>query len=175
MSNLPNKNIREMKEMQNLFADPKFARQAWKAVGISIAMQPAVKPAIIVDKDGNETTNSKIEQYSYNKLLNDIKQLGKENREPTELEMILACQMVKARTDTAAATFIRDTLGAKPVDESKVDAQLSNPYEQLTDEELEMLQREREKKALEASKEQLPYSSATQPIVEGEIDEKTTD
>ena len=168
MSNLPNKNIREMKEMQNLFADPKFSRQAWKAVGISIAMQPATKPAIIVDKDGNETINSKIEQYSYNKLLNDIKQLGKENREPTELEMILACQMVKARTDTAAATFIRDTLGAKPVDESKVDAQLSNPYEQLTDEELEMLQREREKKALEASKEQLPSSSAAQPIVEGE-------
>lgn len=175
MSNLPNKNVREMKEMQNLFADPKFSRQAWKAVGLSIAMQPATKPAIIVDKDGNETTNSKIEQYSYNKLLNDIKQLGKENREPTELEMILACQMVKARTDTAAATFIRDTLGAKPVDESKIDAQLSNPYEQLTDEELEMLQREREKKALEAAKEQLPSSSAAQLIVEGEIDEKTTD
>ena len=175
MSNLPNKNIREMKEMQNLFADPKFSRQAWKAVGISIAMQPATKPAIIIDKDGNETTNSKIEQYSYNKLLNDIKQLGKENREPTELEMILACQMVKARTDTAAATFIRDTLGAKPVDESKVDAQLSNPYEQLTDEELEMLQREREKKALEAAKEQLPSSSAAQLIVKGEIDEKTAD
>ena len=172
MSNLPNKNIREMKEMQNLFADPKFSRQAWKAVGLSIAMQPATKPAIIVDKDGNETTNSKIEQYSYNKLQQDIQQLGKENREPTELEMILACQMVKARTDTAAATFIRDTLGAKPVDESKVDAQLSNPYEQLTDEELEMLQREREKKALEAAKEQLPSSSAAQPIVEGEIDEQ---
>lgn len=175
MSNLPNKNIREMKEMQNLFADPKFSRQAWKAVGLSIAMQPATKPAIIVDKDGNETTNSKIEQYSYNKLQQDIKQLGKENREPTELEMILACQMVKARTDTAAATFIRDTLGAKPVDESKVDAQLSNPYEQLTDEELEMLQREREKKALEAAKEQLPSSSAAQLIVKGEIDEKTAD
>ena len=175
MSNLPNKNVREMKEMQNLFADPKFSRQAWKAVGLSIAMQPATKPAIIVDKDGNETTNSKIEQYSYNKLQQDIKQLGKENREPTELEMILACQMVKARTDTAAATFIRDTLGAKPVDESKIDAQLSNPYEQLTDEELEMLQREREKKALEASKEQLPSSSAAQLIVKGEIDEKTAD
>lgn len=175
MSNLPNKNVREMKEMQNLFADPKFSRQAWKAVGLSIAMQPATKPAIIVDKDGNETTNSKIEQYSYNKLQQDIKQLGKENREPTELEMILACQMVKARTDTAAATFIRDTLGAKPVDESKIDAQLSNPYEQLTDEELEMLQREREKKALEAAKEQLPSSSAAQLIVKGEIDEKTAD
>lgn len=175
MSNLPNKNVREMKEMQNLFADPKFSRQAWKAVGLSIAMQPAVKPIVTYDKDGNETLNSQIESYSYNKLQQDIKQLGKENRQPTELEMILHCQMVKARTDTAAATFIRDTLGAKPVDESKVDAQLSNPYEQLTDEELEMLQREREKKALEAAKEQLPSSSAAQLIVKGEIDEKTAD
>ena len=67
--------------------------------------------------------------------------------------MILHCQMVKARTDTSAAVFIRDTLGAKPVDESKVDAQLSNPYEQLTDEELELLQEMRKKKALGESTE----------------------
>ena len=53
--------------------------------------------------------------------------------------MILHCQMIKARTDTAAATFIRDTLGAKPVDESQIDANVNNPYENLTDEELEML------------------------------------
>ena len=150
---MSNKNIRKQKEMENLFSDPKFSRQAWKAVGTAIAMQPAVIPIQSFDKEGNETVNSQIEHYSYNKLANDIKELGKEDRQPTELEMILHCQMVKARTDTSAAVFIRDTLGAKPVDESKVDAQLSNPYEQLTDEELEVLQAMREKKALEASKE----------------------
>ena len=148
---MSNKNIRQIKEMQNLFADPKFSRQAWKAVGTAIAMQPAVRPIVTLDKEGNETTNSQIESYSYNKLAKDIAELGKEQREPTELEMILHCQMVKARTDTSAAVFIRDTLGAKPVDESKVDAQLSNPYEQLTDEELEMLRAAREKKMLEAA------------------------
>lgn len=145
---MANKNIRELKEMQNLFNDPKFSRQAWKAVGQAIAMQPAVKPITAYDKDGNETLNSLIENYSYNKLAKDIAELGKENREPTELEMILHCQIVKARTDTSAAIFVRDTLGAKPVDESKVNAQLSNPYEQLTDEELELLQEMRKKKAL---------------------------
>lgn len=148
---MSNKNIRQRKEMENLFADPKFSRQAWKAVGTAIAMQPAVKPIVSYDKEGNETVNSQIEAYSYNKLANDIAELGKEDRQPTELEMILHCQMVKARTDTSAAVFIRDTLGAKPVDESKVDANLTNPYEQLTDEELEMLQAAREKKAIEAS------------------------
>lgn len=150
---MSNKNVRQLKEMQNLFADPKFSRQAWKAVGTAIAMQPAVQPIKTFDKDGNETLGSQIEAYSYNKLQRDIMQLGKENREPTELEMILHCQMVKARIDTSAAVFIRDTLGAKPVDETKLDAQLTNPYEQLSDEELEMLQAMREKKAIEASEQ----------------------
>ena len=53
--------------------------------------------------------------------------------------MILQCQIVKARCDTSAATFVRDTLGAKPVDESKIDASVTNPYESLSDEELEAL------------------------------------
>lgn len=164
---MSNKNIRQRKEMENLFADPKFARQAWKAVGTAIAMQPAVKPIETYDKDGNETFASQVERYSYDKLAKDIAELGKEERKPTEIEMILHCQMVKARTDTSAAIFIRDTLGAKPVDESKVDAQLSNPYEQLTDEELEMLQAAREKKALEAADvNKLPESVSVSDKVE---------
>lgn len=145
---MANKTHRDWAEMKNLFSDPKFSRQAWKSVGVAIAMQPAIKPITTYDKNGMETFDSQVEAYSYNKLCNDIKSLQRQDREPTELEMILHCQMVKARTDTSAAVFIRDTLGAKPVDESKVDAQLSNPYEQLSDEELEMIQEAREKKAL---------------------------
>jgi len=170
---MSNKNIREYKEMQNLFADPKFSRQAWKAIGQAIAMQPAVRPIAIYDKDGNETVNSMIEQYSYNKLHKDIRELGKEDREPTEIEMILHCQMVKARTDTSAAIFIRDTLGAKPVDESKVDAQINNPYETLSDEELEALQRMREQKALEAQQAALP-ATPQDNLVEMTVDDTIT-
>ena len=141
---MSNKNVREYKEMLNLFADPKFARQAWKAVGTAIALQPAAEPIVQYDKDGNVVHNYNIEKYSYDNLAKDIQQLGKENRKPTELEMILHCQMIKARTDTAAATFIRDTLGARPVDESKIDANITNPYESLSDEELEMIAAYRE-------------------------------
>lgn len=141
---MSNKNVREYKEMLNLFADPKFARQAWKAVGTAIALQPATKPIEIVDKDGNPTPSYEIEKYSYENLVKDIKKLGKEDREPTELEMILHCQMIKARTDTSAATFIRDTLGARPVDESKIDANITNPYEGLSDEELDLIAAHRE-------------------------------
>lgn len=172
---MANKQHRDWAEMKNLFSDPKFSRQAWKSVGVAIAMQPAVKPIQTFDKEGNETFNSQVESYSYNKLAKDIKSLQQEDREPTELEMILHCQMVKARTDTSAAVFIRDTLGAKPVDESKVDAQLSNPYEQLTDEELEVLQAMREKKALEATKSEAQEPSASLPLAEPEVDNEQTD
>lgn len=136
---MSNKSVRAQKEMENLFADPKFARQAWKAVGSAILNNPAVPPAGQYDKDGNETLGSVIEKYSFNKLSKDIATLGEEGRAPTELEMLLHCQIVKARYDTAAATFVRDTLGAKPVDESKIDAQVNNPYESLSDEELELI------------------------------------
>ena len=148
---MSNKNIRERKEMENLFSDPKFFRAALKSVGQAIALQPATKPVPIVDKDGNETVNSQIESYSYKNLSSDLKKLCKTEREPTEIEMILHCQMIKARTDTSAAVFIRDTLGGKPVDETKMDATVSNPYESMTDEELEALAKFREEKAAKES------------------------
>lgn len=136
---MSNKSVRERKEIENLFADPKFARNAWKAVGSAILHNPAIPPAHQYDKDGNETLGSVIEKYSYDKLAKDIATLGDPDRKPTELEMLLHCQIVKARYDTAAAAFVRDTLGAKPIDETKVDAQINNPYESLSDEELELI------------------------------------
>lgn len=165
---MSNKNVRELKEMKNLFEDPKFARQAWKSLGQAILLQPAVKPVQTFDRNGEESYSSMIERYSYNRLADDIANTASEKREPTEIEMILHCQMIKARTDTSAAVFIRDTLGAKPVDESKVDATVNNPYENMTDEELEVLQKYREEqkvKELDNTSEALPDSTSTVLIV----------
>lgn len=145
------KDIRDMSEMKNLFADPKFRREAWKAVGNAILQNPCTHPVSSFDKNGMETADSIVEKYSYAKLKEDIVAITGENREPTELEMILQSQMVRARTDVGAATFVRDTLGAKPVDETKLDATVSNPYESLTDEELEMLQKARDDRAKQQS------------------------
>ena len=140
---------RTNKEMYSLFKDPKTMRNAWRHVGSAILGRPASVPVLNYDKDGNPTFNSQIEDYTYSKLSQDLKRLNSDNPLPTELEMILACQIVKARTDTAAATFVRDTLGAKPVDESKQEMSISNPYEQLSDEELETIRLMREKKQLQ--------------------------
>ena len=132
------KEYRESKEMENLFKDPRYIREVWRNVGNAILRNPASKPCTKYDKDGNETFESLLQNYTYAQLRVDLSQLGETNREPTELEMILACQAVRARYDTSAAVFIRDTLGAKPVDESKVE-QTVNAFENLTDEELELL------------------------------------
>lgn len=141
---MANKTVRELLEMQNVFADPKYSRQAWKAVGSAILQNPAAIPIEQRDKDGNVTFASQLEQYSYEKLAKDLRELGKDARLPTELEVIMQCQILKARYDTSAAVFVRDTLGAKPVDESKVQADVTNIYEHLTDEELELLARHRD-------------------------------
>lgn len=156
---MPNKEDRIKKEMDNLFKDPKYARQAWKAIGSAILASPCTRLPESYDKDGNETFATSLDRISYNQLKKDIDSLDPtaESREPTEIEMIIKSQMLRARFDTQAAVFIRDTLGAKPVDESKVAAQVSNPYESLSDEELEAVaaMRERRIRRRKKSAEQL--------------------
>lgn len=160
---------RVKKEMANVFADPKYVRHAWKSVGQAILQNPAIVPVKQYDKEGNETFASSVESYSYDKLSRDLRQLGELNRQPTELEMIMQCQIIRARYDTSAAVFVRDTLGAKPVDESKIDAQVNSPYEQLSDEELELIAKLREDK-LKAAEEQarVPAKEPEPIIVEAE-------
>lgn len=161
MANIPNKDLRELKETMNVFSDPRTQREAWRSLGVKLLNNPATKAPEQLDKDGNPTLASSIEQYTYRQLVNDIKRSEQPDREPTEIEMILACQMVKARFDTQAAIFVRDTLGAKPVDESKMDATLSaNQYEQLTDEELELLAAHRAQKAADDQRSQAEASSS---------------
>ena len=135
MSNIQS---RKIKEMQSLFADPRYVREAFKSVGIALLQNPATRSPEVYDKNGVLTGDTIIAQYSYDQLAEDIKNIYKQDRAPTQLEMIMMCQMVKARYDTAAAIFVRDTLGAKPIDESKQQL-IQNEYESLSDEELELL------------------------------------
>ena len=147
-----NKKDRQAKEMQNLFKDPRYARMAWRNVGLAILSSPAVKPLGGSGKDGADTYDDMVEKYSYNSLAKDVQSLvdaaGKpqEPREPTELEMIFRCQAIHARHNPASAQFIRDTVGAKPIDESKVEQTNLNVYETLTDDELEALSAYREER-----------------------------
>lgn len=145
---MSNKYDRDEKEVRNLL-DPKYARQFWRSVGNAIANRPAVKPIAVVDKDGNYTKESEIELNAFQRLANDLKILNSNRTEPTELEMLMQSQFILARTNPSAAIFVRDTLGVKPVDESKVDNTI-NEYSGLSDEELELIAELREAKKREA-------------------------
>lgn len=133
-----NKSYRELLETRNVFADPAYCREAWKSVGTAILLSPAI--GCIGDIDSKDGA---IESYTYRKLTEELKALG---RQPTELEMIFHCQAARARFDTSAAVFVRDTVGAKPIDESRVQVSRSQ-YEEMSDDELEALLRYRNSKA----------------------------
>lgn len=135
-----NKSYRELLETRNVFADPAYCREAWKSVGTAILLSPAI--GCIGDID---TREGAIERYTYYKLCRELKEIG---RKPTELEMIFHCQAAKARFDTSAAVFVRDTVGAKPIDESRVQVSRSQ-YEEMSDDELEALLRYRQSKTYE--------------------------
>lgn len=146
MSNIvSNKSYRELLETRNVFADPAYCREAWKSVGQAILLSPAI--GCIGDID---TKDGAIESYTYRKLTEELKSVGASTsgngavtgRQPTELEMIFHCQAARARFDTSAAVFVRDTVGAKPIDESKVTVSRSQ-YEEMSDDELEALLRYR--------------------------------
>lgn len=132
-----NKSYRELLETRNVFADPAYCREAWKSVGQAILLSPAI--GCIGDID---TKDGAIESYTYRKLTEELKAIG---RQPTELEMIFHCQAARARFDTSAAVFVRDTVGAKPVDESRVQVSRSQ-YEEMSDDELEALLRYRQQR-----------------------------
>ena len=150
MSNIvSNKSYRELLETKNVFADPAYCREAWKSVGTAILLSPAI--GCVGDID---TREGAIEDYTYRKLTAELKSVGVGTtadgrpvvgRAPTELEMIFHCQAARARFDTSAAVFVRDTVGAKPVDESKVTVGRSQ-YEEMSDDELEALLRYRQSK-----------------------------
>ena len=36
MANIPNKDLRELKETMNVFSDPKTQREAWRSLGIKL-------------------------------------------------------------------------------------------------------------------------------------------
>lgn len=159
---MSNKEEREQQEMLNILSKPKYARQVWRTIGMAILTSPATSIS------SENTLAGEIERYSYESLKNDISSIAnpdaspygtgfkRTNREPTELEMIMRCQAMRARFDTSAATFIRDTVGGKPIDETKVEATVSNPYESLTDEELLALQEMREAKSVAAASDPTP-------------------
>lgn len=133
---MTNREIGEQREFEALFANPKTARAQWQLEVSKRYAKPAVKPIMLVDKDGNETQQSIIERTIWNHLIEELRAAGI-NRQPSEGEMMEACQQYYARHNAASYVARRDSMGAKPIDETKQNLNVNNnPLERLSDEEL---------------------------------------
>lgn len=137
---LSNKMIREQREFETLFKNPKHARQMWAQSVIDRYTKTAMEPVPIVDKDGNLSAPSQIEQAVWKHLTEELRLQGLD-RGPTEGEMMEACQQYYSRHNASSYVARRDSMGAKPVDESRQQVSVTNPLEQYTDAQLEVMQK----------------------------------
>lgn len=137
---LTNKQLREQREFETMFKNPKHARSMWAKNVIDRYAKPALEPIKIYDKDGNLTPTSQIEVAVWAHLKQELEAAGSD-RLPTEGEMMEACQQYYARHNAASYTARRDSMGAKPVDETKQQVSVHNPLEDMSDEELFVMQK----------------------------------
>ena len=136
--------LREQREFETLFKNPKHARSSWARKVYDRYTRPAMPPIVVRDKDGNETERSQIERQIYDYLCKELQELG-EIRQPSDGEFQEACMAHYARHNASSYTARQAAYGAKPVDESKQTI-TENVFENLTDEELEILAAARENK-----------------------------
>lgn len=137
---LTNKQIREQREFETLFKNPKHARAMWSQQVIDRWSKPAMEPIPIYDAKGALTEESQLQIGIWNQLKQELEAQGLD-RLPTDGEMMEATQAYLSRTNTSAYVARRDSMGAKPIDESKQSITTNNPLEDLTDEQLEAMQK----------------------------------
>ena len=137
---LTNKQMREQREFETMFKNPKHARAMWSQNVIDRYARPALEPIKIYDKDGNLTPTSQIELAVWQHLKRELEEAGSD-RLPTEGEMMEACQQYYSRHNASSYTARRDSMGAKPVDETKQNVSVNNPLEDMTDDELLVMQK----------------------------------
>ena len=137
---LTNKQIREQREFETLFKNPKHARAMWSQQVVDRWAKPAMEPIPIYDAKGVLTEESQLQIGIWNQLKKELEMQGLD-RLPTDGEMMEATQAYLSRTNTSAYVARRDSMGAKPVDESKQTVTNANPLEDLSDEELEVMQK----------------------------------
>jgi hypothetical protein len=134
------KQLRDQREFETIFKNPRSARAQWAQNIVDRYAKPALEPIQICDKDGNLTPTSQIELAVWRHLCAELRAQGSD-RLPTEGEMMDACQQYYARHNSSAYVARRDSMGAKPVDETRQQVSVNNPLEDLSDEELLVMQR----------------------------------
>lgn len=137
------KEEREVREYKSLFSDERYAKKAWKDImGRSLESDGKPLPTSYDPKTGAPTFQSEVDYMAYNNVKKRLEEQGI-SREPMQAELIVENSILRARfTDTTLNTIFDRTAG-KVKEEINVSG---NAFENLTDEELELLAAHREEK-----------------------------
>ena len=137
-----NEQERVLMEQMSMYADPKYSRKAAQVTTLSSLYAPmSTKPKPLFNtirtRDGEyeeETKESILASQAWDEL---VARLG---RNPTKWELINETRSLAAVYDTQSATYIRDTAGFKPIDESKSEQNIKvSPLKEYSEEELEKI------------------------------------
>lgn len=142
------KKNREALEFKSLFGDQRYAKKAWRDFIAESLTGDAAKLPERIDKDGQQTLDSMIDEMAYNNVKARLRAEGKD-REPMQAEVIVECNVIRARFNDTPFNTLLDRTAGKVKEEITIN---DNPYEDLTDEELEMLKAARDKKKAEGGK-----------------------
>lgn len=137
------KEEREEREYKSLFADERYAKRAWRQfISQSLEGEATALPASYDPKTGEKTFQSQVDQMAYDNVKKRLLADGK-TREPMQAELIAENNVLRARfADTTFNTLLDRTAG-KVKEEINVS---KSQFEELTDEELELLQKFRDEK-----------------------------
>lgn len=139
------KKEREALEYKSLFEDERYAKKAWKEF-IGKALQSSAAPLpTFLDKNGNVAPQSELDMMAYQNIKKRLAAQGLD-REPMQAEMMVENAVLRSRFDTNTLNMLLERTAGKVKEELTVNA---NQYENLSDEELEMLAAYRERKELE--------------------------
>lgn len=130
------KKQREVLEYKSLYADERYAKKAFKQlIGVSLEDSASKLPETIDPKTGERSFQSALDEMAYNNVKARLQRLGLD-REPQQAEMIIECNILRARFNDSTFNVIMDRTAGKVKDELAIH---ENEFEHLTDEELELL------------------------------------
>ena len=135
------KREREVLEFKSLYADERYAKKAWKQlIGVSLESDGKMLPVSYDPKTGQPTFQSQVDEMAYYNVKRRLEKMGID-REPQQVELIVECNVLRSRFNDATLNVILERTAGKVKDEVSV---VSNDFEHLSDEELELLAKYRD-------------------------------
>ncbi len=142
------KEEREEREYKSLFTDERYAKKAWKQfIGESLQSDAANLPDM-TDARGNTAPQSVI----YNAARQNVKERLRAksiDREPMKAEVLVEANVIRAAFDNMTFNTLLERTAGKVKDELQVS---TGAFEELTDEQLEVLAAHKAQKQLAAPK-----------------------